>query len=333
MFLSVIIPTRDRGACLERALDSLRSQSYPRDKYEIIVVDNGSTENTASIGLPYKKKFNHFTYTVEKNPGLHNARHKGLFTAKGDILVYIDDDVEPFPGWLEGIQEAFGQTGVVLVGGKVLPRFQSPPPRWVTKMWKNVNGYGKALGYLSLVDFGDNPREIPPWFVYGCNFAIRKKVLLEAGGFHPDSMPAELIKYRGDGESWVSRYIHQQGYTAFYHPKASVYHVIPPGRLTLDYFRQRAFIQGITRSYEVERYDIPLQKENIIKAFLWGILKPLKTLVKTNFSFRETINEYRFDQIMKVVNRSFKQGFIYHRDMTARDPELMEWVKKENYYV
>lgn len=333
MFLSIIIPTRNRCGNLLSALDSLLNQTLSRDFFEVIVVDNGSTDNTASACLPYKKKFKHFTYAFEKNPGLHNARHKGLFSAKGDVLVFIDDDVEPFPTWLEGIQEAFGKTGIVLVGGKVLPGFQTPPPWWVTKMWKNENGYGKTLGYLSLLDFGDITREIRPWFVYGCNFAIRKKVLLEAGGFHPDSMPAELIKYRGDGESWVCRYIYQKGYTALYHPKASVYHVIPPGRLTVDYFRQRAFIEGITKSYEVERYGIPLQREKIVKAFLLRILKPIKTLVKTNFSFPETLKEHRFDKIMKAVNRSFKQGFIYHRDMAAGDPGLKAWVKKENYYV
>jgi glycosyltransferase involved in cell wall biosynthesis len=333
MFLSVIIPTRNRAACLERVLDSLGNQTYAREKYEIIVVDNGSTDKTASACQPYKQNFRHFTYTFEEKPGLHNARHKGLFSAKGDVLVFIDDDVEPFPTWLEGIREAFVETSAVLVGGKDLPRFQAPPPWWVTKMWKKENGYGKTLTFLSLLDFGDSPREIRPWFVFGCNFAIQKKVLLEAGGFHPDSMPPELIKYRGDGESWICRYIYQKGYTALYHPKASVYHVIPPGRLTLDYFLQRAFIQGITRSYEVERYGIPPQRKKIIKTFRLGILKPFKTLVKTNFSFPGILEEYRFNKIMKAIDRSFKQGFIYHRDMTGRDPELRGWVKKENYYV
>jgi hypothetical protein len=48
---------------------------------------------------------------------------------------------------------------------------------------------------------------------------------------------------------------------------------------------------------------------------------------------RETIKQYQFDKIMKAVNQSFKQGFNYHRNMIARDPELMEWVKKEHHYV
>jgi len=94
----------------------------------------------------------------------------------------------------------------------------------------------RILIYLSILDLGDTIKTINPYHVFGCNFSIRKKILLEAGGFHPDAMPQELIRFRGDGESHVSRYILVHGYKTLYHPKASVYHLVTHNRMTEDYF-------------------------------------------------------------------------------------------------
>jgi len=337
MFISVIIPTRNRQELLSIALDSLLYQTIEPEEFEVIVIDNGSTDNTALICKEYENKFHSLTYAVETNDGLHNARHRGLDLAKGDILAYIDDDVKTFPTWLNSIKKAFQDSNVVLVGGKVLPDFQSSPPWWISKMWTTVNNNGKTLGFLSLIDLGDEIKKIHPIFVFGCNFSIRKHILLEAGGFHPDSLPQNLIICRGDGECWTAKYIFQKGYTALYHPKASVYHIIPPGRLTIEYFCKRAFNEGISTSYNSLRYPLPLhlhqdeyeqnqkqKRQSIsIKSILIKILRFLKLL---------QIKEYKFTKIMKQINLCQENGFKYHNELALKNPVLMEWVKRKTYF-
>ena len=194
-------------------------------------------------------KIPNLRYYYDSTPGLHVGRHFGVRHARSDILVYADDDIEAFPPWLEAIAENFEDTETVLVGGKNLPKFESDPPDWLLDMWRTNGNGSKILGYLSLLDLGEKQKEISPQYVFGCNFSIRKSVLLEAGGFHPDAFPQELIRFRGDGESYVSNYIKSKKLTTVYNPKASVYHWVPKTRMTVEYLCHRAFIQGISDSY------------------------------------------------------------------------------------
>ena len=256
MKLSIIIPTRNRAHLLNVALKSLMIQTYPSSEFEIIIVDNGSKDNTQKIFEGYNKKFKNMRYFYDETPGLHIGRHRGLKEAQTELLVYADDDIEAFPTWLEGIWESFQDKNVVLVGGKNLPKWENEPPYWIYEMWMNINQYGHSLGFLSILDFGNRIIEIDPRYVWGCNFSIRKNVLLEAKGFHPDGFPQEMIKYRGDGESSVSNHIRKQNYKTLYNPKASVYHFVPKDRMTLDYFCKRAFNQGISDSFANTRKNL-----------------------------------------------------------------------------
>lgn len=249
MKLSVIIPTRNRSELLKKTLSSILSQTMSLDDFEVIVVDNGSTDNTRYIVESFNDQIKNLRYCFDKTPGLHVGRHRGLKESKSDILVYADDDIEAFPEWLEGIWESFLDQSVALVGGKNLPQWEEEPPYWIYEMWMNVNEYGHALGHLSILDFGDKIIEIDPGYVWGCNFSIRKSVLLNAGGFHPDAFPQDMIMYRGDGETYISDYIRKSGLKALYNPKASVYHLVPRARMTIDYFCKRSFNQGISNSY------------------------------------------------------------------------------------
>lgn len=304
-FLSVIIPTRNRAALLYNTLESLTSQTYPADRFEVIVIDNGSTDSTAEVCKHFERRIPQFKSIYDPRPGLHNGRHTGLEAANGDILVYADDDIEALPTWLEGVAESFADPSAALVGGKILPKFEGAPPNWVNEISCKTD-LGWSLGWYSILDFGDTVHEISHEYVWGCNFSIRKDVLKKAGGFHPDSIPKELIKYRGDGETAVSFAVRDMGLKAMYNPKASVYHVVSSDRLSLEYIYQRAFNQGISNSYT------SIRKKRALSP-------PMQYAVLTN-----TVHD--------EVNRGIVDGFNYHQQIVQTDSKLQEWVLRDNYF-
>ncbi len=304
--LSVIIPTRNRASLLQKTLYSITRQTFPKEVFEVIIVDNGSTDNTQQVVEEFRNKIINLIYIYDNNPGLHVGRHRGLITAKSEILVYADDDIEAFPSWLEAIFETFKNDDVALVGGKVLPNFEVEPPEWIIEMW-NKN---KIVSYLSIIDLGDDLNEIDPYYVFGCNFSVKKSILFEAGGFHPDGMPENLIKYRGDGETHVSSFIKKSGYKTIYNPKASVYHFVSKERMTKEYFAKRAFNQGISDSYTDVRNGF---KRSLFKF-------RMKIFIKKYF-FRHDV----------FFEENYLKGYQYHQNEFKNDKKLEEWIKKENY--
>ncbi len=350
MNLSVIIPTRNRSDLLKSTLLSISCQNFTQNDFEVLVIDNGSTDNTKEIVNSFKDKIQNLKCFYEPAPGLHVGRHKGLKEASADIIVYADDDIEAFPTWLEGIWESFQDGKVALVGGNNLPKYETSPPIWVESLW-SYNQYGKHNGYYSLIDFGDVQKEIDPYFVFGCNFSIRKSTLLEFGGFHPDAMPREKIKYRGDGESYISAQILKKGYKTVFNPKASVFHYVPSARMSKDYLYHRGFIQGISNSYsairgnELERAKPQKDEEpQSLKAPPSFISKAMDRF--SGREFKRDINSLRlevregFDNYKRNLNLNeyltatqigFQDGFAYHQNELKNDQELFKWVVKDNY--
>ncbi len=321
--LSVIIPTRNRAKVFEKVLHSLTTQTYPKELFEVIVIDNGSTDDTESVCNKFVAIFPNFKYIYDSRPGLHVGRHDGMKAAKGEILVYADDDIIATPEWLEAIKNAFNNQRVALVGGKILPKWEVDMPDWIN-MFKTEMKYGWTISYLSLLDFGDLTKEIPAYYVYGCNFSIRKPVLFECGGFHPDSIPQELIRYRGDGETVLSLAIMKKGYKSVYEPKACVYHRVPPERLTVDYFCRRAFNQGISDSYSEIRNRLK-NPFSLSRGFLFKIAALKNYLLRIVF-----FNKYK--AILNQVYEAYKKGYAYHQAEVKADPTLLAYVLKDNYY-
>lgn len=243
--ISVVIPTRNRADLLAPALESILKQDLLSPRFEVLVIDNGSTDDTQHVIDQYKVQLTNLTGLYAPKLGLHSGRHAGMKAAKGDILVFADDDIEALPTWLSSIDAAFKDPQVAMVGGNNYPLFLQTPPDWLNRIWHRptFRGY-KSITSLSVIEFTQPLQEISPYQIWGCNFAIRKEVLLKAGGFHPDGMPKELIRFRGDGETHVSRYVAESGLKCVFHPGASVYHKVTPERMTHAYFRQRGFNQA-----------------------------------------------------------------------------------------
>jgi len=329
--ISIIIPTRNRADILNRCLDSITNQSYSRDLFEVIVVDNGSTDHTRAVVEAYSARFI-LHYISAPEPGLHVGRHAGLRHANSEILVFADDDIEALPGWIEGIADSFESDTVAMVGGNNYPFFDGPVPVWLDKMWNRRNPQGRSLGSLSIIDFGEGVFDIDPGYVWGCNFSIRKSVLLDAGGFHPDGVPRERLRFRGDGESHVANYVRSQGLRTVFNSQASVYHLVSTDRMTPEYFCKRAYAQGVSDSFSDVRAigRVSFFSKRKARRYLRSARLSIEHGIRALNASSDPV-DVELARIQKASDSAYWQGYRYHQREMSSDPELLTWVLKENY--
>lgn len=328
MFLSIVISTWNRSVTLRRTLEHIARVDFPADQYEIIIADTASTDNTGTICREAGPKlFGNFRYETCDRPGLHIGRNRGAAVARGDILVLADDDIRPSPTWLRGMAQAFAAPDVGLAGGNNLPDFEVAPPAWVEALW-SARSEGRVLGALSLIDFGAGVKEIPPQYVFGCNFGLRKELWRKTGGFHPDGWPTELIRYRGDGETAVAVAVAGLGYRSLFAPEASVYHWVSKGRMTYKYMAYRGFIQGISDSFAAIRQAAALPAR---RPGAW-LRRSRRRAGELRAWARQTLTEGVSAAYAKhVYRRGGARGRDYHECEVRRDPALLAWVLRPDY--
>jgi len=244
--ISAIVPTHNRASSLRHTIASLQQQSLPSDDYEIIVVDNASTDDTKTVVEEANRKgAKEVRYVYEGRLGLHNARHAGARAAQARILAFTDDDAICERDWLEQLLACYSDPQVGCAGGKILPKWEVPPPTWILRY----------PGALALLDRGDEVKELKwPEDIYGCNFSIRREVLFGLGGFNPESFSDIWL---GDGETGLVRKVYAAGWKVIYNPKAVVWHIIPQSRLTLEYMKRRFANQGAADSYSAYQSKHP----------------------------------------------------------------------------
>jgi glycosyltransferase involved in cell wall biosynthesis len=311
---------------LSAACRSIQKQEFDPSQFEILIIDNGSHDDTEFVSRRLVKSSIKTSYHLAVEPGLHVGRHKGMRKAQGDILVFVDDDIEAKPGWLAAISDSFNDPEVSMVGGNNLPMFLESPPAWLERMWSQSSyDGGHALGHLSILELSGPAREIDPGYIWGCNFSIRKSVLMDAGGFHPDGMPQECLQFRGDGETHVSRYVKQHNLRCWYHPDATVFHKVPKNRMTYEYFRKRGFAQGISDSFTELREQSPSDKGNTKKlnfSPVKRVLKWLKRMIPADAGIQRAHEEFE---------SGYAEGYQFHQNAYQNDMEVREWVHREHF--
>lgn len=222
-FVSIIVPTLNREMHLRNCLDSLFKLDYPRSKFEVIVVDNGSTDGTMEMVY---REFPEVKLVFEKRKSSCFARNAGWKNAKGQIVAYTDDDCVVDPCWLRILVSSFTSAGIGGVGGPLLLLLR--PESIVRKF------HGTPVG-----NFYKGEEKILVKELITANLAVRREV------FKKNRFDVSL-PYTDLEDIDFCRSLIEAGYKLLYIPDAKVYHNIDPKRLTTPYILKRAFFAGIS---------------------------------------------------------------------------------------
>ncbi len=245
--VSVVVPTFERADLLRRTLGALLRQTLDPAEYEIIVVDNNSTDATREtverIAVRATTGGRHTAiadvrYVLEVRQGVSHAKNTGLEVARGGIVAYIDDDALASPDWLRLIVGAFEQVEPAphVVGGPAFPLLLGRRPSWYKDEYETAS-WGEARRFLDRSDY-----------FYGLNVAFRRETLLGAGGFDSElGMKGEALGFAEDAEVMERLWEHAGGeLSVYYLPEAFVVHFIPDARVDPHYRLRRSFVVGQT---------------------------------------------------------------------------------------
>lgn len=316
---------------LREALESLVPEIASDGSAEVVVVDNGSSDETRDVVAAFAARVNFsIIYHYEPCPGLHVGRHRGAELSRAPLLAYLDDDVIVEPGWLSAVVEQFASDPKIgLVGGPCRPIWEAPPPIWIDAFRREVAG-GWCVAELSLIDLGADTKDIPPAYVFGCNYCVRKDVLYFMGGFHPDGMPDHLLRFRGDGENGLSTKIAQTGLRIVYDPRAGVGHRVPASRATERYFSSIARRNGVSTAYSLIRQSeggLPSVLARGVRGLFVGSLRRIKNRLC------EADRTTRLQKAMFFRQQvAFNLHMLRHYIRIISDLRLKAWVLRETYF-
>lgn len=237
--LSLIIPTYNRAASLVAALESVVRQTADPASWECLVVDNASTDDTAERFAGFTARHPGFSLRMvsEPQPGVSHARNRGLLEARADLLAWIDDDERIGEGFIAAYLEFFAaHPGALAAGGRIIAEYPAGRPRWMSRYAERP--------VANPMDFGPAVRPFPRGRVPGGgNMAFRREAAVRYGGFDV-SLGRVGRKLTGGEENDFFGRLLCGGETLWYVPGAVMWHIIPPEKLTGDYFRRLCFNVG-----------------------------------------------------------------------------------------
>ncbi len=266
MDFSVIICTYNRSRNLPSCLAALaRQEAVERIDWEILVVDNNSSDDTAgtverlSRELPVRIR-----YVREPQQGLNYARNCGVTNSHGSHFTFVDDDIHVSPQWLAALHQAFSRTDADAIGGRIHLDPSIELPAWV------IPG-SETAGFLGYQDFGDEAFRMDgrSKYPFGGNMSFHRRVVERIGLFDPKlgrkgegRKRGELFK--GAETDYFHRLTAAGDARIFYEPRAIVYHRVQPFQLQQRYFLTIHFNAGFqkalydTREFRRRALGIPL---------------------------------------------------------------------------
>jgi glycosyltransferase involved in cell wall biosynthesis len=299
--VTVAIPTYNRADFLRQTLAGLAAQTFPQDRFEVLVIDNNSRDHTRAVVDEFSSASPAPRYVRETQQGLDHARNRALAEARGEIVVFGDDDILVAPDWLsQVVAPLLADTGrrIGAVGGEVIPVFPNGLPDWVRE-WHAPLAFRADAGPLE-------SRHSP----MGANLAFPKWVFARLGPFHT-ALDRAAGNYFSGGDSEMIRRVRAAGLEVWFAPAAAVQHQMPASRTTFRYAARHAFDSA--RSRVIDRagqpgsagYFVGRFTANTAKALGFALLALLNSLVlRTGAAKKALVRAWRSCGYLYQIPRS-----------------------------
>lgn len=239
MKFSFITCTYNRDKYIGQTLQSVCDQKYPDNNYEIIVIDNNSTDNTASICEEFRAEYpnKNFRYFKEMNQGLSFALNRGIKEAQGEYLIFVDDDETIIPQHLERLDNHLRTyPEAVLCGTPVIPVYEIPEPKWMSRFTQRLIG-----GYF---DQGKEVKILEAKNYPGTGHTIIKKELYERYGNYNTELGRKGTSLIGAEDKDMFNRLKNNNIVCYYLPDIPIYHHIPPNKMTDEFFHKLTYSIG-----------------------------------------------------------------------------------------
>jgi glucosyl-dolichyl phosphate glucuronosyltransferase len=266
--ISAVVCTYNREAFLKKALESLGSQTLSHKYFEIVIINNNSTDNTETVCSEFHEKHNDipFKYFIETEQGLSFARNRGIKESTAELLTFIDDDAWLDKNFLEVVVNFMEkQKDVASVGGTILLDYEDKEPNWQTKYLASLFGYFKYSDKTEAFKKTDYPR--------GSNMTFRKSVFDQVGNFNTE-LGRIGINLGGGEEKDIYQRIYDADLIVYNLPGAVVHHAVPVSRTKTDFIKRQAI--GVGQS---ELYRVRGKTKMMIGRYFQELTKWLGTLV------------------------------------------------------
>ncbi len=262
----MVVCTHNRRDLLLKCYESLINQSENGKAYEIVIVDNSSTDGTGELVCNWLNQTTPVVYVFEAKLGLSYARNRGWQTAQGAYVAYIDDDAIANSDWLKRMSDFIDKhPNVAAFGGPFDGFADAEVPDW----------FPSEYGSFSLGN-EDKLIDVRTSCLCGGNFVVRKDIFFKCGGFNPElGMKGNVVSYGEETRFFID--IADAGYDIYYVSEMRIKHLIADYKLSLLWLLKAEFAAGkiVATSYA--------SKPNLVDSlnvFLFSCLKFVKTLFR-----------------------------------------------------
>ncbi|WP_214629815.1 glycosyltransferase [Paenibacillus agaridevorans] len=281
MKATVAICTHNRSKDTREAVESVMSGRADLDDYEVIVVDNRSTDDTAAVMKALQERYGErLRYVFEGELGLSVARNRAIREAKGTYILFLDDDALAMPGWVEAIVDVFESDAAIgCVGGRIDPVWESSEPDWIPEEHRSV---------FTILDYAPTVTEMEaPSIPYGANVAFRRELFLDIGHFREDLGRRGGKLLSSEESELIGRL--RRSHKVYYTPHGGVRHKIAKERATRKWFLKRMFWQGVSDAVRREDRSAFAVAKHIVR-LLQAVVSMLPAVFRPKAFIRQLVH-------------------------------------------